>query len=136
MKLEELKPLDLQKCKTVADIVEGMRYCAFGARMLGDVTKSISEEIEHQRKPLIVYDGKEVNGKEIKITPYVNDELKARLGKHVGKYYLFTLSDKIPGEVYQLRSVTPDSQSGGSGKKQPLIEEILTFSPSEKRAAR
>ncbi|HEY6282139.1 MAG TPA: hypothetical protein VIW72_10195 [Burkholderiales bacterium] len=86
------------------------------------------------RPVTIVYDGKEVNGKEIKITPYVNDELKARLGKHVGKYYLFTLSDKIPGEVYQLRSVTPDNQSGGSSKEQPLIEETLTFSPSGKKS--
>ncbi|MGH8710530.1 MAG: hypothetical protein ACREVA_04335 [Burkholderiales bacterium] len=82
----------------------------------------------------IVYGGNEVIGKEIKITPYVNDELKERFGKHVGKYYLFTLSDKIPGEVYQLRSVTPDKQSGGSGKKQPLIEETITFNPREKRA--
>ena len=84
----------------------------------------------------IVYSGNEVIGKEIKITPYANDELKERLGKYVGKYYLFTLSDKIPGEVYQLRSVTPDNQSGGSGKEQPLIEETLTFSPGEKRAHR
>ena len=82
------------------------------------------------------FDGKEVDGKEIKIAPYVNDELKERLGKHVGKYYLFTLSDKIPGEVYQLRSVTPDNRSGGSGKEQPLIEETLTFSPGEKRVHR
>jgi len=81
-----------------------------------------------------VFDGKAVDGKEIKITPYANDELKERFGKHVDKYYLFTLSDKIPGEVYQLRSVTPDNQSGGSGAKQPLIEEILTFSPGEKKA--
>ena len=81
-----------------------------------------------------VFDGKEVNGKEINITPYANDELKERFGKHVDKYYLFTLSDKIPGEVYQLRSVTPDDQSGGSGAKQPLIEETLTFSPGEKKA--
>ncbi len=88
------------------------------------------------RPVTIVYDGKEVNGKEIKITPYVNDELKARFGKHVGKYYLFTLSDKIPGEVYQLRSVTPDIQSGGSSGEHPLIEETLTFSPSEKKADR
>jgi hypothetical protein len=86
------------------------------------------------RPVTIVYDGKEVNGKEIKITPYVNDELKARFGKHVGKYYLFTLSDKIPGEVYQLRSVTPNNQSGGSSKEQPLIEETLTFSPSGKKS--
>jgi hypothetical protein len=86
------------------------------------------------RPVTIVYDGKEVNGKEIKITPYVDDELKARFGKHVGKYYLFTLSDKIPGEVYQLRSVTPDNQSGGSSKEQPLIEETLTISPSGKKS--
>ncbi len=81
-----------------------------------------------------VFDGKEVDGKEIKIAPYANDELKERFGKYVGKYYLFTLSDKIPGEVYQLRSVTPDKQSGGSGKEQPLIEETLTFSPSGKKS--
>ena len=80
------------------------------------------------------FDGKEVEGKEIKIAPYVNDELKERLGKYVGKYYLFTLSDKIPGDVYRLRSVTPDNQSGGSGKEQPLIEETLTFNPGEKKA--
>ena len=81
-----------------------------------------------------VFDGKEVDGQEIKITPYADDELKQRFGKHVDKYYLFTLSDKIPGEVYQLRSVTPDNRSGVSGTKQPLIEETFTFSPGEKRA--
>ncbi len=80
-----------------------------------------------------VFDGKEVDGKEIKIAPYANDELKERFGKHVGKYYLFTLSDKIPGEVYQLRSVTPDIQSGGSTKGQPLIEETLTLSLNGKK---
>lgn len=83
-----------------------------------------------------VFDGKEINGQEIKITPYVNDELKERFGKHVGKYYLFTLSNQIPGWVYQLRCVTPDIQSGGSSGEHPLIEETLTFSPSEKRADR
>ena len=84
----------------------------------------------------IVYNGKEINGKEIKITPYVNDELKERFGRHVGKYYLFILSDTIPGEIYQLRSVDPDSRLGNSGKASPLIEETLTFSPEEKRADR
>jgi hypothetical protein len=84
----------------------------------------------------IVYDGKEVNGKEIKITPYANDELKERFGRHGGKYYLFTISDKIPGEVYQVRSVDPNSLSDKSGKESPLIEETLTFSPGENRAGR
>ncbi|HXZ97446.1 MAG TPA: hypothetical protein VEG37_10455 [Burkholderiales bacterium] len=84
----------------------------------------------------IAYDGKEVNGNEIKITPYINDELKERFGRHVGKYYLFTLSDRIPGGIYQLRTVDPDGQSDKSGTVPPLIEETLTFSPDKKRVAR
>ncbi|HYA20860.1 MAG TPA: hypothetical protein VEG25_09490 [Burkholderiales bacterium] len=88
------------------------------------------------RSVKIAYDGKEISGKEIKITPYVNDELKERFGRHVGKYYLFILSDKIPGEIYQLRSVDPDGESGKSGTVPPLIEETLTFSADEKRAGR
>lgn len=77
-----------------------------------------------------VFRGKEVNGKEVKITPYVNDELKQRFGKHVGKYYVFMLSDEIPGEVYQVHCVTPDPEADG---KPPLIEETLTFSEIGKK---
>jgi len=88
------------------------------------------------RSVKIAYDGKEVDAKEIKITPYLNDELKDRFGRHVGKYYLFILSDKIPGQIYQLHSVDPDGQPGQSGTVPPLIEETLTFSAGEKRAAR
>ena len=40
---EELKSLDLQRCESVGDIVDAMRYCAFGARMLGEVAKTICE---------------------------------------------------------------------------------------------
>ena len=76
------------------------------------------------------FGGREVKGKEIKITPYENDQLKERFGKHVGKYYVFTLSDDVPGQVFQVRCVTPDPQAGG---KQPLIEETLTFSEIGKK---
>lgn len=54
---EKLKPLDLKKCKTVGDIVEAMSHCSFGARMLGDVSKTILRMITGRKKPLIVYDG-------------------------------------------------------------------------------
>ena len=37
LQFEELKSLDLQTCASVGDIVDGLRYCAFGARMLGEV---------------------------------------------------------------------------------------------------
>jgi deoxyhypusine synthase len=57
LKFEELKSLDLAKCETVGDIVDAMRYCAFGARMLGEVARTIFDMIESKKAPVIVYDG-------------------------------------------------------------------------------
>jgi deoxyhypusine synthase len=59
VQFEELKSLDLRQCATVGDIVDGMRTCAFGARMLGEAARTISEMAAAQKKPLIVYDGPE-----------------------------------------------------------------------------
>jgi deoxyhypusine synthase len=56
---EELKSLDLQKCATVADIVDAMRYCAFGARMLGEVARTIEQMIAKKKKPVLIYSGLE-----------------------------------------------------------------------------
>ena len=52
---EELKSLDLQKCDSVGDIVNAMRYCAFGARMLGEVANTIFEMATAKDKPLLIY---------------------------------------------------------------------------------
>jgi hypothetical protein len=69
--------------------------------------------------------GKELSGTEIKVSPYLDDPNKAKFGKvSVSKYYLFTLSDQVPGGVYQIRAVVPDETSAGK----PLIDETLTFS--------
>ena len=59
LKFEELKSLDLQKCATVGDIVDGMRYCAFGARMLGEVARTIQTMIAAKKKPVLIYSGLE-----------------------------------------------------------------------------
>lgn len=56
---EELKSLDLRKCDSVGDIVDGMRYCAFGARMLGEVAATLRDWIGVDDAPLLVYDGLE-----------------------------------------------------------------------------
>lgn len=67
--------------------------------------------------------GKEVSGTEIKVSPYLEDPNKAKFGKvSPAKYYLFTLSDQVPGGVYQIRGVVPDDVAG-----KPLIDETLTF---------
>lgn len=61
-KIEELKSIDLRKCSTVGDIVSAMKYCSFGARMLGEVSWKLCEWIESQIKNekecIVVYDGR------------------------------------------------------------------------------
>ena len=70
------------------------------------------------------FGGKEVSGTEIKVSPYLDDPNKAKFGKvSTAKYYAFTLSDQVPGGVYQIRTVLPDEAGGGK----PLIDETLTF---------
>src|SRR5262247_4560421 len=59
LKFEELKSLDLQKCATVGDIVDSMRYCAFGARMLGEVARTIHAMVTAKKKPVLIYSGLE-----------------------------------------------------------------------------
>jgi deoxyhypusine synthase len=59
LKFEALKSLDLAQCGTVADIVDGMRHCAFGARMLGEVARTIQAMIASKKKPILIYSGLE-----------------------------------------------------------------------------
>ncbi len=56
--LEPLELLDLQKRRTVGEIVEGMAKCSFGARMLGEVAATLTDLAQAERKPILVYDGK------------------------------------------------------------------------------
>lgn len=60
-KLVPLEPLDLSKCRTVGEIVRGMSQCSFGARMLGDVTDTISSMVgeglkDSSKRPVLVSD--------------------------------------------------------------------------------
>ena len=57
LQFEELRSLDLQKCHSVGDIVDAMRYCAFGARMLGEVAATMRDMAAESIKPLLIYDG-------------------------------------------------------------------------------
>jgi deoxyhypusine synthase len=54
---EELKSLDLRHCESVAEIVEAMRSCAFGARMLGEVADTLRQMMTAKKKPIVIYDG-------------------------------------------------------------------------------
>ena len=67
----------------------------------------------------------QLSGREIRITPYADDPQKARYEKLAGKYYVFVLSDAIPGKVYQMRAVVPDDKAGQA--RDALLDETLTF---------
>lgn len=57
LKLQPLELLDLGKCQTVSQIVDGMSRCAFGARMLGEVAAKLSAWCSDPHKPALIFDG-------------------------------------------------------------------------------
>lgn len=57
MNLQPLELLDLGKCRTLSQIVDGMSRCAFGARMLGDVAATLTAWCAGSAKPAIIFDG-------------------------------------------------------------------------------
>lgn len=78
------------------------------------------------------FQGRSVKGTQIKITPYVNDPHQG-LKKFNTKYYLFTLSEAVPGRIYQMKSVIPEQEQGRNGV---LVEETVTFRGIEPLAQR
>ncbi len=87
-------------------------------------------------KPVTVkYKGKDIKASEIRVAPYVNDPARSRYEKFAAKYYVFILSDEIPGGVYQLRGILPDSPANQTASNQAssaLLEETLTFAEAGK----
>ena len=62
----------------------------------------------------ITYQGKTVEGKAIRIQPYLDDPLHARFENYVRKTYTFVLSDAVPGGLYQVRT-----SLGSAGEGRP-----------------
>ena len=56
--MKELELLDLAKCSTVAEIVDAMSRCSFGARMLGETANTLTTWIASGHPPLCIYDGR------------------------------------------------------------------------------
>lgn len=81
--LEELKLLDITKTETVGEIVEAMKYCSFGARMLGEVADTLWQWCTGKEKPIIVYAG------------YTDDFLGSLLLKMVEKKWFLKINDLL-----------------------------------------
>jgi hypothetical protein len=79
----------------------------------------------------IDYQGEKIKGYQFMIQPFINDPKNQRYSLYKGKYYFFTLSEAIPGEIYQVRTVVPDGTTWSDGDEF-LTEEVLTFTGFEK----
>jgi hypothetical protein len=76
------------------------------------------------------YNGEKVKAWQYTIQPYLNDPENSRYGLYAGKYYIFTLSEDIPGEIYQVRTIVPDGRTWQEGDV-ALIDESLTITDVE-----
>jgi hypothetical protein len=66
----------------------------------------------------ILYQGKTVDAKAVRIQPYLDDPLQARFEKYVRKTYTFVLSDAVPGGLYQVRT---SLESTADGRPPPAV---------------
>lgn len=78
------------------------------------------------------YNGETIKANQFTIRPYVNDPKSSRYKLYAGKYYIFTLSEEIPGEIYQIRTIVPDGTTWSEGEP-ALIDESITFTSYEKQ---
>jgi hypothetical protein len=69
----------------------------------------------------IDYRGRALPAVELRITPYVDDPMRARYERFAAKEYVFVLAAGVPGGVYQLRTRLPSPDGA------PLLEETLTL---------
>ncbi len=75
------------------------------------------------RDVTLPFDGRNIAAKEISITPYADDPLRARFEQLINKRYVFTLSDAVPGAVLSIRTQV-DAAAAGSP---PLLAEEMAL---------
>jgi hypothetical protein len=71
------------------------------------------------------FDGQEVEGWRVVVSPFAQDRNREKLREYTGKRYEFTLSDAVPGGIFEIRTVVPGTDGA------PLIENRLSFERSE-----
>jgi hypothetical protein len=69
------------------------------------------------------YQGRTIAARQITIAPYTDDPLRARFENLVGKRYIFTLADAVPGGVLSIRTQV-DAAAAGTP---PLLAEEMAL---------
>lgn len=72
--------------------------------------------------------GNKLDAEKITIRPYLKDPHRRDFEKFADKVYEFILSREIPGSIYQIKTLIPDSSDPDG---EPLIVEKLTFQQAD-----
>jgi hypothetical protein len=68
---------------------------------------------------------RQVAGREIRIAPYLDDPRRARFERYAGKFYVFRVSDEVPGGIVGIEAVIP---GGSANNAPPLLADALKWS--------
>lgn len=68
------------------------------------------------------FEGKELGGTEVIVTPFVGDPNADNFKLYINKRYEFVFSDQVPGGIYRIHTQVP-----GDGGDNILIDEDMTF---------
>ena len=73
----------------------------------------------------VSFDGKDYSGEKIMFSPYLNDTHRTEYERFAVKSYEFIFAEKLPGQLYQIKTTFPDITD--SEAKKPLIQETVTL---------
>lgn len=86
-------------------------------------------ENEAEITPVTVpLEGETIQATRISIIPYLKDPQRRQFEAFAETRYEFTLSDDVPGFVYEIRAVTPGNEADpAKADSEPLRDEALTY---------
>lgn len=105
------------------DVYEMSRLTEGGWRHFHRRIKLALHESAEVRPITISFAGEQLQAQVIAFSPYLNDPHRSRFEKYSNKHYEITLSDQVPGTLYQIRTVIRDAEEHA----QPLLAETLTL---------
>ncbi len=88
------------------------------------VRMALAEKAQVDRVTLDL-EGRQVEAARIVIRPYADDPMQARYGTFVGKVYTFTISEQVPGMLYEMHTEVRDRRAPESAP--PLLVEQLIY---------
>jgi len=115
------------------DVLEMNRITEGYWRYFHRLIKQAFAESAEVKPVTISFNGKTVQGKQVRIAPYVKDPHlggNENFKKMENKEYLITVCDDIPGYLYEIHTVVP-APDNAQDKSKPLIDESLVLVDAE-----